>query len=818
MVARCVPYIDGSKPLDAPSAPSNTTCVPGTNASPLRCAEEPTVYPSRLQRNEFRVLCLSPVRDVGCPVHLSLQTYTDEHHPEYETVSYTWGGEDGDSAPSKPVYIGAYWDILWQTRNCWEMLRYLRPRRGMRTVWVDAICINQKYMQERQEQVAKMGLIYKRAFRVVVYLGPDVTPPTSTSSPYPRRHYLQDLESLAIKPRLPSSTTDIQPSHSLTLSEVLERQYFRRLWVIQELITSRNITLRIGDVEFIVDREVNFRTARVLTAIPVANHPLPWLQFITQRFIDGAGGNDLLSAVDLTRQSRASDPRDRIFGLLGLVRSGEHDALAPAYSISFRHLLLGYFSYCLLVKQDMRVIANAAGLSVTVGMPSWAPAVPGDGGAAPLTIPSLSDRPPDSLYELDDFVDAYMEHHYGGGDMPVRPDHPLDRATARRWIPLDPGYTCAKLGFDWEAQTDEDSCAERNRKTSEEAGCWHSGAWIDSSTGAVNLSSVHILSFYDLDLSKAQVSQHGKVFACVFPAETSTLHLHTADAIFDDVNGQSGNHLFALCDGSRPGESPSNFFGSRLCVLRRLEESDGTEEAFRLVSAAVDVCFHVPRRSTRSYDLFSVPDLPIAPMWNTIRSSCTIIFPRDSDLSVALPLVRDEELQARFFPDHRTGWRSRNSDVPRREVLKAEALRQTLFFLLERLRGEWVTSLGDGARDYHHAHGYFTYNTVDYFDFPWPMLAIPGVSGPGKFFRILQAVLDAERSESAAGFFAVYFDLLRDFEPRALKWDNQRRFKEYRTYSVGAKAVMPLVELKFEPHQFEVLEAALDFIREDVVQ
>ncbi|KAF6815480.1 heterokaryon incompatibility protein het-6-like protein [Colletotrichum plurivorum] len=203
-------------------------------------------------------------------------------------------------------------------------------------------------------------------------------------------------------------------------------------------------------------------------------------------------------------------------------------------------------------------------------------------------------------------------------------------------------------------------------------------------------------------------------------------------------------------------------------------------------------------------------------MWNTIRSSRTIIFPRDSELSVALPLVCDEELQAKFLPDHRTGWRSWNSDVPRREVLRAEALRQTLFSLLEKLRGEWVTPPGDSAPDRHHADRYFTYNTVDYFDFLWPMLALPGVSGPGDFFRVLKAVLDAERSESAAGFFAVYFDLLRDFEPRALEWDNQRRFKEYGTYSVGVKAVMPLVELKFEPHQFEVLEAALDFIREDV--
>jgi hypothetical protein len=38
-------------------------------------------------------------------------------------------------------------------------------------VWVDAICINQRDKEEREDQVAKMGRIYEDALRVVVYLG-----------------------------------------------------------------------------------------------------------------------------------------------------------------------------------------------------------------------------------------------------------------------------------------------------------------------------------------------------------------------------------------------------------------------------------------------------------------------------------------------------------------------------------------------------------------------------------------------------------------------------------------------------------------------
>lgn len=95
-------------------------------------------------------MCLNPVEDVNEPIHASLEVYDDLRYHEYEIVSYTWSGEDGDSSLVQPVYIGTYWDILFQTHNCWEMLRNMRPWKGVRTIWVDAICINQTDMQKRQ--------------------------------------------------------------------------------------------------------------------------------------------------------------------------------------------------------------------------------------------------------------------------------------------------------------------------------------------------------------------------------------------------------------------------------------------------------------------------------------------------------------------------------------------------------------------------------------------------------------------------------------------------------------------------------------------
>ncbi|KAK0710523.1 heterokaryon incompatibility protein-domain-containing protein [Apiosordaria backusii] len=50
-------------------------------------------------------------------------------------------------------------------------LRYLRSRSKTRTLWIDAICINQEDEDEKQVQIQLMQVIYANAWRVVVWLG-----------------------------------------------------------------------------------------------------------------------------------------------------------------------------------------------------------------------------------------------------------------------------------------------------------------------------------------------------------------------------------------------------------------------------------------------------------------------------------------------------------------------------------------------------------------------------------------------------------------------------------------------------------------------
>ena len=174
-----MPYIGGDRfPTTLPRSPTNENRTqareePSTEGRHLAPAISPP-YDQKLSPTNFRLMRLDAVGDPDAPIYCELEMYEFGDCPEYEAVSYCWGGEDNDNQQRFPVFVGRYWDVLLQTKNCVDMLRHLRPRRGFRRVWADAICINQKDDIERGKQVACMSTIFRGCSRVVGFLGSDI--------------------------------------------------------------------------------------------------------------------------------------------------------------------------------------------------------------------------------------------------------------------------------------------------------------------------------------------------------------------------------------------------------------------------------------------------------------------------------------------------------------------------------------------------------------------------------------------------------------------------------------------------------------------
>ncbi|KAJ5723419.1 hypothetical protein N7488_001454 [Penicillium malachiteum] len=201
-----------------PSIPYTRSGLPVSSredgSSTIVSNEPSSLVYDRLSREEIRLARLSPSSDETSPIHISLEKRLLADSVVHEATSYMWGGEDGDYTPCKPIFIGSYWDVLFQTRNCHALLRTMRLEQESRLIWVDALCINQQDYIERGEQVANMSRIYDQCTQVFVYLGEDLVTPVESGGIVQQRP-LHDLE---------------ETDHSmLSLSDILKRRYFSRI-------------------------------------------------------------------------------------------------------------------------------------------------------------------------------------------------------------------------------------------------------------------------------------------------------------------------------------------------------------------------------------------------------------------------------------------------------------------------------------------------------------------------------------------------------------------------------------------------------------
>jgi hypothetical protein len=96
----------------------------------------------------------------------SLRVVSLASSPRYQALSYTWGKEES----SKKVHTDCNLVLSCQA-NLYTALTNLRSRRKVLTLWVDAVCIDQKNANEVTHQVGVMDGIYASATSILVWLG-----------------------------------------------------------------------------------------------------------------------------------------------------------------------------------------------------------------------------------------------------------------------------------------------------------------------------------------------------------------------------------------------------------------------------------------------------------------------------------------------------------------------------------------------------------------------------------------------------------------------------------------------------------------------
>jgi hypothetical protein len=133
---------------------------------------------------------------------------------QYTALSYVWG----DATYKQPISVNG--KLFGITPNLHAALVYIRDENKPVQLWVDAVCINQSDIDERNSQVAQMSDIYLRAKKVIAWLG------EAADGSDAAMDYL-----LSFSSRKPTSTP-ASPTLQIALEGLWTRPYWTRVWIL----------------------------------------------------------------------------------------------------------------------------------------------------------------------------------------------------------------------------------------------------------------------------------------------------------------------------------------------------------------------------------------------------------------------------------------------------------------------------------------------------------------------------------------------------------------------------------------------------------
>lgn len=299
-----------------------------------------------------RQLRLLEVRAIGDGVFdYSLTTYIlgSRSIPHFYAISYEWG-------PQHPTYpITIHGKTFYIRQNLKSFLDRIASggEDFIRPLWIDAICIDQTRVSERNEQVKIMGSIFASAALVLTWIGPQ---PVENGALAEIEVNLREWETSEEYKQLTAGTLNRRP-RLLSLQEpygtmwnhlklLCEAGYWQRLWIVQELIKANKLLLLWGieqiswqalAIAFKTIYEAN-RGRRPSTQISgmwdIVEASIPYMLWL---HLNGLETNHrLLETMDIYRESKCSVNHDKAYALTGI--STDADLLQVDYEKSLPDL------------------------------------------------------------------------------------------------------------------------------------------------------------------------------------------------------------------------------------------------------------------------------------------------------------------------------------------------------------------------------------------------------------------------------------------------------------------------------------------------
>ncbi|KAM5354795.1 hypothetical protein ACJ41O_001441 [Fusarium nematophilum] len=311
---------------------------------------------------EIRVLHLSPGTGSdklrGTLHHCSVELKRDDNRSRwavsmddfttmvcYTALSYCWG------PPVFEASIECDGHEKKITKSLETALRQLRQPDWPIVMWIDQICVNQDDDREKEQQIPLMGRIYTQAKDTVIWLGEGTAGSDAAMQLLDRINPCLQFRLTEMKPG-ELERIGLPPPDSLLWEELwkfLSRPWFTRVWIIQETILPAWGSLWVACGGNLVPWDIIDDCCNDLVTCGISR----WLEAsfgaigtrdedacqralslgeMRSDHLTSLNGSEIFSLLLKARNAQCYDPRDKVYGLLGVCSDEDRNAVTVSYA------------------------------------------------------------------------------------------------------------------------------------------------------------------------------------------------------------------------------------------------------------------------------------------------------------------------------------------------------------------------------------------------------------------------------------------------------------------------------------------------------
>jgi hypothetical protein len=338
-----------------------------------------------LKIQEIRLLELKPGKG-DSPVQGTVQQVTVDKASVFWAISYAWG------PALKPYFLETSEGKMPLTASLYSALKRLRSATEPILLWADAICIDQSNDYEKALQIRLLPTIFQSAEQVFAWVGGE------SDNSHVAMETLMQIRALEVSPdewpeELPRISTNWHKGVPHAKSKVwkyiaalFEREWFQRIWIIQEIVLAADVRFVCGDWEVDWDdifaalqicldwsESLGFSETRVREMLFVLK-PAYGLGLTRKAFKEMklSPPFKLIALLDSFAHTQSTKECDKLFALLGISSDAGVDAFDPDYHSSVESIVRRYAAEFVRRGSVMDILYRA-GLSKSYAFSSWIP-------------------------------------------------------------------------------------------------------------------------------------------------------------------------------------------------------------------------------------------------------------------------------------------------------------------------------------------------------------------------------------------------------------------------------------------------------------